>query len=56
MDPMDRLDPELIEPLKGLMEATGGGFDLSDIPATRAMVKDMLAASHCRGSGNARHH
>lgn len=43
MDPMDRLDPELVEPLVGLMEATGG-FDLSDIPATRAMSEGMLAA------------
>jgi len=43
MDPYDRLDPELVAPLKGLMEATGGGFDLSDIPATRAMVTGMLA-------------
>lgn len=40
---MDRLDPELIEPLKGLMEATGG-FDLSDIQATRAMVDGMVGA------------
>lgn len=39
---MDRLDPELIEPLTGLMEATGGGFDLTDIPATRAAVDAML--------------
>ena len=44
MDPFDRLDPELIEPLRALMEATGGGFDLSDIPGTRAMVGGMLAA------------
>jgi acetyl esterase/lipase len=41
---MKRLDPELVAPLKGLMEATGGGFDLSDIPATRAMVDAMLEA------------
>jgi acetyl esterase/lipase len=38
---MDRLDPELVGPLQGLMEATGG-FDLSDIPATRAMVDGMV--------------
>ena len=44
MDPMDRLDPELIEPLKGLMETLGGGFDLSDIPATRALVAGMSEA------------
>jgi acetyl esterase/lipase len=43
VDPFDRLDPELIAPLKGLMEATGGGFDLTDIPATRAMTSGMLA-------------
>ena len=41
MNPMDRLDPELVEPLAGLMEATGG-FSLRDIPATRAMVDAML--------------
>jgi acetyl esterase/lipase len=39
---MDRLDPELVGPLEGLMEATGG-FDLRDIPATRAMVDGMLS-------------
>jgi acetyl esterase/lipase len=39
---MDRLDPELVGPLQGLMEATGG-FDLSDIPATRAMVDGMIS-------------
>ena len=44
MDPFDRLDPELVEPLRNLMDATGGGFDLSDIPGTRAMVDGMLAA------------
>ncbi|MGD8339668.1 MAG: alpha/beta hydrolase, partial [Gammaproteobacteria bacterium] len=44
MDPFDRLDPELVEPLRNLLEATGGGFDLSDIPGTRAMVDGMLAA------------
>jgi acetyl esterase/lipase len=43
MDPMDRLDPELVAPLKGFIQATGGGFSLSDIPATRAGVDSMLA-------------
>lgn len=43
-DMRDRLDPELVEPLDGLMEATGGGFSLNDIPATRAMVDAMVAA------------
>lgn len=44
MDPMTRLDPELVAPLTGFLEAIGGGFDLSDIPATRAMVDGMLDA------------
>jgi acetyl esterase/lipase len=42
MDPMNRLDPELVEPLKGLLAATGGGFSLRDIGATRAMLDGML--------------
>jgi len=44
IDMRDRLDPELVEPLDGLMAATGGGFSLDDIPATRAMVDAMVAA------------
>lgn len=44
MNPIERLDPELVAPLNGLMEATGGGFDLSDIPATRAIVDAMIDA------------
>jgi acetyl esterase/lipase len=40
---MDRLDAELVAPLKGFLEATGGGFNLTDIPATRAGVDGMLA-------------
>lgn len=44
MDPMSRLDPEMIEPLQGLLEATGGGFSLRDIPATRQMTAEMVAA------------
>jgi acetyl esterase/lipase len=44
VDPMDRLDPELVGPLEGLMEATGGGINLRDIPATRAMLDGMLEA------------
>jgi len=43
MDMRDRLDPELVGPLDGIMEATGG-FSLKDIPATRAMVAGMLEA------------
>jgi acetyl esterase/lipase len=38
------LDPELVAPLDGITEATGGGFSLRDIPATRAMLEAMLAA------------
>jgi acetyl esterase/lipase len=44
MDPKTMLDPELVEPLEGLMAATGGGFNLRDIPATRAMVAGMVEA------------
>jgi acetyl esterase/lipase len=43
VNPIDRLDPELVGPLQGLMEATGG-FDLNDIAATRAMVDGMVGA------------
>ena len=43
MDPIDRLDSELVAPLQGFLAATGGGFDLKDIPATRAGVEGMLA-------------
>lgn len=39
-----RLDPELVGPLDELMAATGGGFTLTDIPATRAMVSAMITA------------
>ncbi|MGD8324963.1 MAG: alpha/beta hydrolase, partial [Gammaproteobacteria bacterium] len=40
----DRLDPELVAPLDGIMAATNGGFDLKDIPGTRAMLEGMLEA------------
>ena len=43
MDMRSRLDPELIAPLDGIMEATDG-FSLRDIPATRAMLAGMLEA------------
>ena len=43
MDMRERLDPELVTPLDDLMTATGGGFNLRDIPATRAMVDAMVA-------------
>lgn len=44
MDMRDRLDPELVAPLDGIMAATNGGFDLTDIPGTRAMLDGMLEA------------
>jgi acetyl esterase/lipase len=40
---MDRLDPELVAPLAGFMEAMGGDFDLSDLPTFRAGLAGMLA-------------
>jgi len=43
MDPKQRLDPELVAPLEGVMTATGGGFNLHDLAATRAMVDAMVA-------------
>lgn len=42
MDPFDRLDPELVGPLKGLLEATGGGFDLNKLAETRTGLAAML--------------
>lgn len=39
-----RLDPEVAPPLQGLMDAIGGGFNLRDLPGTRAMVEGMVAA------------
>jgi len=42
IDPWDRLDPELIAPLRGLLEATGGGFNLRNLNETRAAVDGML--------------
>ncbi len=39
-----RLDPEVAPPLQGLMDAIGGGFNLHDLPGTRAMVEGMVAA------------
>jgi acetyl esterase/lipase len=44
MSKNDRLDAELQAPLEGLLEATGGGFNLRDIPGTRAMLDAMVAA------------
>jgi acetyl esterase/lipase len=39
-----RLDPELAAPLEGFLTLMGGGLNLHDIPATRAMASQMLAA------------
>ena len=39
----ERLDPELVAPLEGLMEAIGGGFDLDNLTATRTMLNAMVA-------------
>jgi acetyl esterase/lipase/alkylation response protein AidB-like acyl-CoA dehydrogenase len=44
MDMKQRLDPELVQPLDNLMAATGGGFNLHDLAATRAMVDAMVAS------------
>jgi acetyl esterase/lipase len=43
MDPKQRLDPELVAPLEGLMTATSGGFNLHTLSQTRAMVDAMVA-------------
>ncbi len=40
----DRLDPELSAPLEGFLAFFGGGIDLHDIPATRAMQARMREA------------
>jgi acetyl esterase/lipase len=45
LDPFDRLDPELVGPLKGLLEATGGGFNLNNLEETRAGLAGMLAGA-----------
>jgi acetyl esterase/lipase len=44
MDMRDRLDPELVAPLDGIMAATNGGFSLKNFHDTRAMVAGMLEA------------
>jgi acetyl esterase/lipase len=43
MDPKQRLDPELVAPLEGVMSATGGGFNLHDLGGMRAMIAAMIA-------------
>ncbi len=37
----DRLDPEWVAPLELFEAATGGGLDLSDIPAARELTKQL---------------
>lgn len=39
----DRLDPELVAPLEGFMQAVGGGFDLDNLAATRTMMNAIIA-------------
>lgn len=39
-----RVDPELAAPLENMIALTGGGLNLHDIPAARAMTTQMLAA------------
>ena len=41
---LERLDPELAAPLQEFLTLTDGGFKLHDIPASRAMVNQMVAA------------
>jgi len=43
-DMASRLDPELVEPLAGFLDLTGGGVDLHDAPAMRTVLADMFAA------------
>jgi len=44
MTMIDRLDPELAAAYDVFVAATGGGFSLHDIAATRAMLDGMIAA------------
>ncbi|MGI9294415.1 MAG: alpha/beta hydrolase [Pseudomonadales bacterium] len=43
MNMFEGLDPELESPLRDFLNALGGGFNLNDIPAVRAMMDPMLA-------------
>lgn len=43
MDMWNKLDPELVEPLRGALEAMGGGTDLGDLAGARAMMDGMIA-------------
>lgn len=39
---IERLDPELVAPLQEFLTLTGGGFKLNGIPASRAMVDQIV--------------
>ena len=45
MNTSDRVDPELVTPLQGFLDAIGGGINLHDIPATRAAFRAMDVAA-----------
>jgi acetyl esterase/lipase len=40
----ERIDPELVAPLEGLLALTGGPLDLRDIPAARLRLKEAFAS------------
>jgi acetyl esterase/lipase len=43
-DMMDRLDPELVGPVRMMIKMRGGGLNFDDIPAARAAGEQMMAA------------
>ena len=43
-DMMDRLNPELVRPVKAMMDMRGGAPNFDDIPAARAAGEQMMAA------------
>src|SRR5215510_7789389 len=45
-----RLDPELAAPLEAWLNATNGGINLHDIPATRRMMDELAAAQMAKAS------
>jgi acetyl esterase/lipase len=44
MDMIDRVDPEMVEPLQAALDAMGDGLDLRDVAGTRSMIDGMVAA------------
>ncbi|MBV1880790.1 MAG: alpha/beta hydrolase [Pseudomonadales bacterium] len=44
MDNKQKIDPELVAPLETFINASGGGLNLNDIPATRIMMAQSAAA------------